>query len=211
MEFFNLIFRLGVVLAIFSFIWGFIKIGLTILRGGIPLSAPMNIGIKTLQYLLLAEVTILFCTSDNGNYLAEAVTTGLILLMYFIGKMQNQRLKFMMVQFQGQGLTAPTAPNMKAEFAIIVLAMALFTFLVINPVFAENQVSNWFYTSIKDIESTPIFGFIFGIVGFFFSLSIIFRMVNSISMILSGKAFEKPSTNQTDEQSDKFDDFEEIN
>lgn len=211
MEFFNLIFRLGVVLAIFSFIWGFIKIGLTILRGGMPLSVPMNVGIKTLQYLLLAEVTILFCTSDNGNYLAEAVTTGLILLMYFIGKMQNQRLKFRMVQFQGQGLSAPTAPNMKAEFAIIILAMTLFTFLVINPVFAENQVSIWFYTSIKDIESTPIFGFIFGIVGFFFSLSIIFRMVNSISMILSGKAFEKQVSEETNEQSDKFDDFEEIN
>lgn len=211
MEFFNLIFRLGVVLAIFSFIWGFIKIGLTILRGGMPLSAPMNIGIKTLQYLLLAEVTILFCTSDNGDYLAEAVTTGLILLMYFIGKMQNQRLKFLMVQFQGHGLNVPNKPNMKAELGVIILAMALFTFLVINPVFAENQVSNWFYTSIKDIESTPIFGFIFGIVGFFFSLSIIFRMVNSISMILSGKAFEKQASSETNEQSDKFDDFEEIN
>jgi hypothetical protein len=210
-EFFNLIFRLGVVLAIFSFIWGFIKIGLTILRGGIPLSAPMNIGIKTLQYLLLAEVTILFCTTDNGNYLAEAVTTGLILLMYFIGKMQNQRLKFRMVQFQGQGLNVPNKPNMKAELGVIILAMALFTFLVVNPVFADNQISNWFYTSIKDIETTPIFGFIFGIVGFFFSLSIIFRMVNSISMILSGKAFEKQANEETNEQSDKFDDFEEIN
>jgi hypothetical protein len=210
-EFFNLIFRLGVVLAIFSFIWGFIKIGLTILRGGMPLSAPMNIGIKTLQYLLLAEVAILFCTSENGDYLAEAVTTGLILLMYFIGKMQNQRLKFMMVQFQGQGLNVPNKPNIKAELGVIILAMALFTFLVINPVFADNQVSNWFYTSIKDIESTPIFGFIFGIVGFFFSLSIIFRMVNSISMILSGKAFEKQASEETNEQSDKFDDFEEIN
>jgi hypothetical protein len=210
-EFFNLIFRLGVVLAIFSFIWGFIKIGLTILRGGMPLSAPMNIGIKTLQYLLLAEVTILFCTTDNGNYLAEAVTTGLILLMYFIGKMQNQRLKFRMVQFQGQGLNVPNKPNMKAELGVIILAMALFTFLVVNPVFADNQISNWFYTSIKDIETTPIFGFIFGIVGFFFSLSIIFRMVNSISMILSGKAFEKQASEETNEQSDKFDDFEEIN
>lgn len=211
MEFFNLIFRLGVVLAIFSFIWGFIKIGLTILRGGMPLSAPMNIGIKTLQYLLLAEVTILFCTSDNGDYLAEAVTTGLILLMYFIGKMQNQRLKFMMVQFQGQGLNVPNKPNMKAELGVIILAMALFTFLVVNPVFADNQISNWFFTSIKDIETTPVFGFIFGIVGFFFSLSIIFRMVNSISMILSGKAFEKQASEVTNEQSDKFDDFEEIN
>ncbi|MFA9210240.1 MAG: hypothetical protein ACEQR5_00315 [Moraxellaceae bacterium] len=211
MEFFNLIFRLGVVLAIFSFIWGFIKIGLTILRCGMPLSAPMNIGIKTLQYLLLAEVTILFCTSDNGDYLAEAVTTGLILLMYFIGKMQNQRLKFMMVQFQGQGLNVPNKPNMKAELGVIILAMALFTFLVVNPVFADNQISNWFFTSIKDIETTPVFGFIFGIVGFFFSLSIIFRMVNSISMILSGKAFEKQASEETNEQSDKFDDFEEIN
>lgn len=211
MEFFNLIFRLGVVLAIFSFIWGFIKIGLTILRGGMPLSALMNIGIKTLQYLLLAEVTILFCTSDNGDYLAEAVTTGLILLMYFIGKMQNQRLKFMMVQFQGQGLNVPNKPNMKAELGVIILAMALFTFLVVNPVFADNQISNWFFTSIKDIETTPVFGFVFGIVGFFFSLSIIFRMVNSISMILSGKAFEKQPSAETNEQSDKFDDFEEIN
>ncbi len=211
MEFFNLIFRLGVVLAIFSFIWGFIKIGLTILRGGMPLSALMNIGIKTLQYLLLAEVTILFCTSDNGDYLAEAVTTGLILLMYFIGKMQNQRLKFRMVQFQGHGLNVPNKPNMKAELGVIILAMALFTFLVINPVFADNQISNWFFTSIKDIETTPVFGFIFGIVGFFFSLSIIFRMVNSISMILSGKAFEKQPSAETNEQSDKFDDFEEIN
>ncbi len=211
MEFFNLIFRLGVVLAIFSFIWGFIKIGLTILRGGMPLSALMNIGIKTLQYLLLAEVTILFCTSDNGDYLAEAVTTGLILLMYFIGKMQNQRLKFMMVQFQGQGLNVPNKPNMKAELGVIILAMALFTFLVVNPVFADNQISNWFFTSIKDIETTPVFGFIFGIVGFFFRLSIIFRMVNSISMILSGKAFEKQPSAETNEQSDKFDDFEEIN
>lgn len=164
-----------------------------------------------LQYLLLAEVAILFCTVDNGNYFAEAVTTGLILLMYFIGKMQNQRLKFMMVQFQGKGLTAPTSPNMKAELVIITLAMALFTFLVVNPLYAENQVSNWFYSSIKDIEDTPIFGFIFGIIGFFFSISIIFRMVNSVSMILSGKAFEKPSKQQSEEQSDKFDDFEELN
>jgi ABC-type multidrug transport system fused ATPase/permease subunit len=100
---------------------------------------------------------------------------------------------------------------MKAELGVIILAMALFTFLVINPAFAENQVSNWFYTSIKDIESTPIFGFVFGIVGFFFSLSIIFRMVNSISMILSGKAFEKQASSETNEQSDQFDDFEEIN
>lgn len=186
---------------------------LTLFRGGMPLSYPVTIGLKTLQYLLLAEVTILFCTSDANADLNEAIITGLILLMYFIGKVQNLKFKFMLIQIQGRSLRSPLKPNMAIEFSLVVVAMALFAFLVVNPEFANNQVSAWFYTSIRDIESTPIFGFIFQIVGFFFSLNILFRMFNSISMILSGRAFEKPNQNESKrrDDTDRFDDYEEIN
>lgn len=214
MEFISLVFRLGVVLAIFSFIWGILRFILTLLRGGIPLSYPFKVGLKTLQYFLIAELTILFCTEQNDGNIQRTILTGLILLMYFIGKVQNMQFKMMMIQIQGRNMQTPEKPNMRLEFGIVILAMSLFTFLVLYPDFAYNGVSKWFYTSILDIETTPIFGFIFKIVGFFFSLGILFRMVNSISMILSGKAFgnrNDSSNNQSQkDDSNRFDDYEEI-
>lgn len=214
MEFISLVFRLGVVLAIFSFIWGILRFILTLLRGGIPLSYPFKVGLKTLQYFLIAELTILFCTEQNDGNIQRTILTGLILLMYFIGKVQNMQFKMMMIQIQGRGMQTPEKPNMRLEFGIVLLAMSLFTFLALYPDYAYNGVSKWFYTSILDIETTPIFGFIFKIVGFFFSLGILFRMVNSISMILSGKAFgnrNDSSNNQSQkDDSNRFDDYEEI-
>lgn len=214
MEFISLVFRLGVVLAIFSFIWGILRFILTLLRGGIPLSYPFKVGLKTLQYFLIAELTILFCTEQNDGNIQRTILTGLILLMYFIGKVQNMQFKMMMIQIQGRNMQTHEKPNMRLEFGIVILAMSLFTFLVLYPDFAYNGVSKWFYTSILDIETTPIFGFIFKIVGFFFSLGILFRMVNSISMILSGKAFgnrNDSSNNQSQkDDSNRFDDYEEI-
>lgn len=214
MEFISLVFRLGVVLAIFSFIWGILRFLLTILRGGLPLSYPFKIGLKTIQYFLIAELTILFCIEQNDGDLQRIILTGLILLMYFIGKVQNMQFKMMMIQIQGRGMQTPEKPNMSLEFGIVLLAMSLFTFLALYPDYAYNGVSKWFYTSIIDIETTPIFGFIFKIVGFFFSLGILFRMVNSISMILSGKAFgnrDNGSKNNTPKDDpNHFDDYEEI-
>ena len=98
MEFISLVFRLGVVLAIFSFIWGILRFLLTILRGGVPLSYPFKIGLKTIQYFLIAELTILFCIEQNDGDLQRIILTGLILLMYFIGKVQNMQFKMMMIQ-----------------------------------------------------------------------------------------------------------------
>lgn len=212
MEFLALIFRLGVVIAIFSFIWGLIKMGIAILRAGLPLPYPITIALKTVQYLLLAEVTILFCESDQGNDFGQTVTTGLILLMYFIGKMQNMQLKFAMIQIQGNRFNTPSKLNMKVETGVVVLAMGFFGFLIYQPTIASNQLSIWFHDSIKAIEITPIFGFIFQIVGFFFTLTMIMRMVNALSMILAGKAFGNSNQDvSNNDQNQPFDDYEEMN
>lgn len=214
-EFISLIFRLGVILAIFSFIWGILKFGFVLLRGGVPMSYPLGLAFKTVQYLLIADVAILFCTDNPNGNLSTSITTGLILLMYFIGKVQNMQFKAMTsIQIQGKSLTEGSKPKMGLEFGIVVLAMAVFGFLLWKPEFAANAISTWFYTNIIDIESTPIFGFIFKIVGFFFTIGMLLRMFNAFRMIFSGKAFGNKDNNNKPTKSERsdnhFDDYEEV-
>lgn len=216
MDFINLIFRLGVVLAIFSFIWGLFKIALTIIRSGRPLSYPFQLALKLLQYFLIADVAILFATSKGISNTSELILTGLILLLYFLGKMHSIRSRFMFVQMQGISNIPVPKPNMALESGVIVLAMGLYTFLCFNTEFTENKTSLWFFNTITDIENTPIFGFIFSVVGFFFTINILFRMANAISYIISGKAFQKGNQNKDDNQQNDgnlnggFDDYEEV-
>ncbi len=217
MEFISLIFRLGVILAIFSFIWGILKFGFVLLRGGVPMSYPLSLTLKTVQYLLIADVAILFCVNNPNGNLATAIITGLILLTYFIGKVQNMQFKAMMsIQIQGRNFTEGPKPKMMAEFAIVALAMTVFGFLLWQPDFATNAVSTWFYSNIIDIENTPIFGFIFKIIGFFFTIGMLLRMVNALSVIFSGRAFgnrnndRDPDQNRNNRQDTHFDDYEEI-
>jgi hypothetical protein len=212
MEFISLVFRLGVVLAIFSFIWGLLRLGLTILRGGRPLSYPVALALKTVQYLIIADITILFC-KESDSPLLDLILSGMILLMYFIGKVQNMQTRFMIVQVQNRNFRQQQyKPKMNLEFTVIALSMALFVFLALRPEFAVNPISSWFYSNIIEIEKTPIFGFIFKVVGFFFTISILFRMIAAFTVLLSGQGFLKPDDRNWDDNDDidKFDDYEEI-
>jgi hypothetical protein len=212
MEFLDLVFRLGVLLAIFSFIWGLIKLALGVLRSGLPLPAPISLALKTIQYFLIVDITVLFCTGRD-NTMQDLVLAGFILLMYFAGKMQNLRSRFMIVQVQGRqmGRPAEAPPNMKLELAVVAISMGLFVFLTFRPEFAENGLSTWFLENSLEIERTPIIGFIFKVVGFFFTLTILFRMVSSLMMILSGQAFRgNDKDDRRPRNDDHFDDYEEM-
>lgn len=209
MEFIYLVFRLGVVLAIFSFIWGLLQLAFTILRGGLPLPYPVALGLKTIQYFLIADITILFCAPNDEVVIMDAVLSGCILLLYFVGKLQNARMRFIMVQVQSN-LNKPVKQNMNLEVAIVVLSMLLFGFLISQPQFAVNDASTWFYTSIIGIEKTPIFGFIFQVLGFVFTLSIILRLINAFTQIISGRAFSASGNNDNEPSDKHFDDYEEV-
>ena len=182
------------------------------------MSYPLSLAFKTVQYLLIADVAIIFCTNNPNGNLSTSITTGLILLMYFIGKVQNMQFKAMMsIQIQGRALTEGVKPKMALEFGIVSLAMAVFVFLLWKPEFAENAISGWFYKNIIDIEDTPIFGFIFKVVGFFFTIGMLLRMFNALSMIFSGRAFGRNQDNNdpnqnhhNDRQDNRFDDYEEV-
>jgi hypothetical protein len=94
MELINLIFRLGVLFSIYGFLWFFIDLILKMLVGGRTRTLSEVYLIKSVKYLFLVNVTFLFCLDINQQIvsLKNLLPTAIILLMYFIGKFQqNQR------------------------------------------------------------------------------------------------------------------------
>lgn len=215
MELLNLIFNLGVLFSIYGFLWFFIELGLTLLSGARKRTLFETYLIKGIKYVFLVNVTFLFSVDLNKNInFYNLMPSALILIIYFIGMFQQKkRQQIFMGSFSKQN--ASTQLNVKSEIILIVLCSFLFLGLLFYPQYAENGVALWFRKSILDIESTVIIGFIFKIIGFFFLLGMIFKMLNAINYFISGKPlfdiksrFTKTNTKNNDSD---FDEYEELN
>jgi len=216
MEIINFIFRLGVVFAIFGFIWGIIQIMYTIVRATAVKSIGEDYLVKMVKYFFLVDVTFIFAYNKELN-INQLITTALILMMYFIGKLQNQQNKISMIQMAMNQLPKKEIKfDLKAEIIVISMSVGFFIWFIFYPQFSQNPVSIWFHDSIIDIENTPIFGFFFKVIGFIFIFNMFTKMMNGISQIVSGKPmfgrkppFNNDQQNETKDDS-KFDDFEEL-
>jgi hypothetical protein len=217
MDLLDFIFRLGVLFAIYGFIWALIEFGLAILSMGSN-RTPLGVYIfRAIKYVLLVDVTFLFCYNLENDHiqLYNLGLAGLVLLTYFIGKLQNRQQQAVFVSAFGSGMpNLKNNFNIQAELGVIGLSIGFFIFLIAYPQFSYNPLSSWFHESILNIEDTPIFGFIFKIIGFFFLLNLLFKMLNGFIYLISGRplfkmtsGFRKFEKDKTDE----FDDFEEIN
>jgi hypothetical protein len=216
-KFIDLAFRLGVVFAIFGFIWGTLSLLLTLVRGGRTKTVLEEYLLKSVQYFFLVNVTFLFCVQKEDSSILmpnELILAGLILIIYFTGKLQNRQNRSAIFKMAGNPMPAiSTMFNVKAEIIVITFSILFFTAFVFFPDYAQNPISLWFYNSILDIESTPIFGFMFKVIGFFVLTSILFKLLNGFSYLLSGAPLVKvnrqfQSRNKNDDN--KFDDFEEL-
>jgi len=213
MDLLNLIFRLGVLFAIYGFLWFFIEFGLTFLRAGRKKTIVESYIIKSVKYLFLVNVTFLFCLDLNNNDVSfyNAMPSAIVLLTYFIGKLQQQQQMQLFSQMKSPLITNDF--NLQTEVILIIASTILFVGFLFYPQFADNNIANWFKSSILDIESTVIIGFIFKVIGFFFLLGMIFKMLNAINYIISGKPIVDIKTNfstKSKKDEDQFDDFEEI-
>jgi len=214
----NFIFRLGVIFAIFGFLWWIINACFNLVRGGRPKTQAETYLLKFVRYFFLVDVTILFCLDQENWEISypKLIVAGAVLLMYFLGKLQNAQLKRAFVQFQGAMLNQEKKDNFnkKSEMAVIVLALAFFVLFIFQPNYAQNPVSNWFYESILNIDRTPVFGFIFKIIGFFFMLSVIMKMVKALNVLVSGGGIDDNNNTGLDvnhqRSEDDFDDYEEV-
>ncbi|MDX1651780.1 MAG: hypothetical protein R3277_04765 [Brumimicrobium sp.] len=216
MEILNFIFRLGVVLAIFGFLWWLINLGLSLLRGGRKKMLLEAYIIKLVRYFFLVDVVMLFCLDQaQGNIdYNKTIIAGLILLIYFIGKIQNAQLRQSLFTVQGNMGMRNIMNQMKPVFdiryesVVIIVSVLVFTGFIFYPQYAVNPISTWFYETIVDIEDTPIFGFIFKVIGFFFVISIIMKVVQGFTALLSGGRSSGRSDDDDDDSG--FDDYTEV-
>jgi hypothetical protein len=216
MDLLNLIFRLGVLFAIYGFLWFFIELGLSFLRAGRKKTIGENYLIKSVKYLFLVNVTFLFCLDLNKNDVSfyNVMPSAIVLVTYFIGKLQQQQQRLQLFGQLNAQIPQTNDFNLKTEIILIVASLALFIGFLFFPQYASNNIANWFKSSILDIESTVIIGFVFKVIGFFFLLGMIMKMINAINYIISGKPVVDIKTNfnsKSNKDEDKFDDFEEIN
>ena len=216
MELLNFIFRLGVVFAIFGFLFGLFEIGLAILTASRQKTLFESYAIKLIKYIFLVDVTFLFCLDISGETISHynLVLTILVLLVYFIGKLQNKQQQQAMFQMMGNGfMNTQQNFNIRAEIGVIMAAISVFILFIFLPQLAVNPASVWLHESIINIEDTPVFGFIFKVIGFFFLLSILIKMFNAFLYLLSGRAFIEVNSHtsfKNKKKEDEFDDYEEL-
>lgn len=212
MKLLNLIFDLGVLFAIYSFIWFFIDIGITLLFTGRVRTDEEIYLFRALKYLFLVNLIFLFSLSQNGTVeLEQLFPSAAILMVYFIGKLQRKQKQ--QALFNQLGKFTFFRFNAKYEITLIILSIVMFVLLVLFPEYANNNIANWFEVNVRDLSNTVIIGFIFKVVGFFFLLNMLFKMFNTINYVLSGKPLIDfktyiKSSNRNDDN--EFDDFEEL-
>jgi hypothetical protein len=217
LELINLIFRLGVLFAIYGFLWFFIELGLKLLIGGRKRTLGEIYLIKTVKYLFLVNVTFLFCLEQldqpdfQVNYVS-LIPSFIVLMVYFLGKLQQREQRIQMMTNFTQGLQEVPF-NRQWELALILLSGMAFAGLVFYPKFSENAISRWFQESILDIENTVLIGFVFKVIGFFFLTGMFVKMLNALNYIVSGRPLVNVKTGFSSKKKssdDSFDDFEEI-
>jgi len=214
-EIINTIFRIGVILAIFGFLWALVQFAFTLLTQGFGRKIWQFYILKTFQYVFLVQVTILFCYENESSLSLSnnsIFISALILIFYFISKLQNRQKQTSMISMiQGGRNMLSRIFELKYEIALVIFGSLFFALNVAYPDLAYNKVSNWFYTSIVDLEDTPIFGFIFKFIGFFFLISVFSKLLNAVLFTLSPrKAQNSPQHPDDNRSDDDFDDFEEI-
>ena len=213
MQIINLIFNLGVLFSIYSFIWFFINSLLKLISGGKKQTLGEIYFSKAIQYIFLANVTVLFGIQNNGVNWSNSFFSGLILSMYFIGKLQkNERKNILFKQFNGLMKKQNNSFERKYENIIIGLALCSYIAFLFFPFLGENPVSKWFFDEIISFQKMPILGFIFKVIGFFFLINILIKISNGILFLISGNLSNKnihPNSDSSN-KNDEFDDYEEI-
>jgi hypothetical protein len=211
METLQLIFRIGIILGIFGFIWTLFRLALILLFPAISGMPQSNYLIRAIQYVFIVQTTLLFCYEKSSHLSLNDGSIGItamLLLFYFISKLHRRKRKNLLFKFMNNGQEVITDRYSKlSEWGLIGLGIFFFIICLIQNQFIYNPITIWIQQTIIGIEKAPLFGFIFQIFGFFFVLNVLTKSITAIFNLFKRQNQEESNE---DKEDDKFDDFEEI-
>lgn len=192
------IFVLGINFSIFGFIWGIMMLILRLLQApGKPVNQSLDYILRIVRYFLLVSVTANYISkfqgSDPGTNIGitNIVVGTIVMTLYLLGKLQNRAV---LSQLARHPMFARFASSVdpKVERYLLLGSVAYFVACLIYPFMVDKPIFNWFTDSIQSIYDTPVIGWIFSIIAFFFLINILLRAANVIGRLINGQSLMKP-------------------
>ncbi|MBK9591136.1 MAG: hypothetical protein IPO32_06420 [Crocinitomicaceae bacterium] len=198
MEILKFIFVLGINFSIFGFIWGLMMLVIRMFRApGQPANQGLDYTLRIVKYFLLVSVTANYIAKFQGSDLdtnvglTNLIVGTIVMTLYLLGKLQNRAV---LSQLGQHPLFTRFANSVdpKVERFLLLGSIAYFVACLIYPQMVDNRLVNWFTDSIQNIYDTPIIGWIFSVIAFFFLISILLRAANVIGRLLNGQSITSP-------------------
>lgn len=200
MEVLNFIFGLGIAFSIFGFIWGLIMLFVNFIRGSYQQGKEVQgYVLRIIKYFLLVSVSANYIikyqdgnVSDTTVGLTNMILGVIVMALYLMGKLRNRA---MLSQLSKNPVFArfSTAVDPKVERYLLSGSLVYFIFCLQYPAMVDNSVVNWFTESIVSIYNTPVIGWVFAVIAFFFLINIVMRGANVIGSLLTGQPLNRPS------------------
>jgi hypothetical protein len=188
-EILSYIFFLGIIYIVFSIIWFFIALLPKYALGNkenIIQNTILNYTIKAAQFYFLAALTAIKAleaikenvgTNQGPLYI---IIGGIVLYLYLAGKIERSK---MMSQLRSNLGNTNSSNISKYEPHLIGLTLILYAISFNYLPLIENPINQWFLESINDFYNTVIIGWIIGLIGFFFLISMIFKGINATGFL----------------------------
>lgn len=198
MEIIEHLFFIGIIYIIFNIIWGIIVSLPKLLIVGLSSNTSLDYSIKAIRYLLISTLTYLAGKDfiiENGIESNQSpwifILGGVILALYLAGKLNKQKSVLNMTTMaMGNIIKKPfNQTKLAYEPHIIGVSIVAYTACIAVPkiglLLGENILNKWFLDTIKDIYDTPFLGWIFGIAGVFFLLSMFQKGIQTIQNFIN--------------------------
>lgn len=200
MKIFLFLFFLSVSTIVFEFLWTVLKFLFNFLTA--PVQSPLKSkGLRIAKYAIYSLVILEYSSIIESTYHIQphfaSVLTLLFMTLYLFSRFQNRssyaQMKVMANQFV-KGFD--NAFDVKFEKYLIfgaLITVGIGKFLLGN---FEMAISHWFTIAIINLYTTPIFGFIFKVVGMFSLFNAISTGSKIIGQLISGQSFDKATTSE---------------
>lgn len=214
MEILKFIFQLGIIFMVFQMIWGFFMLIYRLLTGLSERPVYETFAFKILNNYFLISLsaiqTLQYTLKPENPAPLMIILAIAVLYSYMAGRLERNRF---VIQMNNMRVNTERV-NMSWESLLILASLVYYSYAINQPQILNNSANKWFYDAVMAIYETPIIGWIFMFLGFFFLLINLIKSVyvtaSAITWVMERIA-GKPRNNRNDNDEDGYTSYEEIN